>query len=56
VPAHCVGPPGSGKERLHEHQMQKCLFDYLRAKKHAPRDQKPDVSVGGGVDGRYCFG
>ena len=37
------------------YQMQKCLFDYLRAKKHAPRDQKPDVSVGG-VDGRYCFG
>ena len=29
------------------YQMQKCLFDYLRAKKHAPRDQKPDVSVGG---------
>ena len=32
---------------MHEYQMQKCLFDYLRAKKHAPRDQKPDVSVEG---------
>jgi len=29
------------------YQMQKCLFDYLRAKKHAPRDQKPHVSVEG---------
>jgi hypothetical protein len=29
------------------YQMQKCLFDYLRAKKRAPRDQKPDVSVEG---------
>ena len=29
------------------YQMQKCLFDYLRAKKHAPPDQKPDVSVEG---------
>ena len=26
------------------YQVQQCLFDYLRAKKHAPRDQKPDIS------------
>jgi hypothetical protein len=29
------------------YQMQKCLFDYLRAKKHAPPEQKPDVTVDG---------
>ena len=32
---------------MSQYQMQKCLFDYLRAKKHAPPDQKPDVSVEG---------
>jgi hypothetical protein len=29
------------------YQVQKCLFDYLRAKHHAPPDNKPDVSVEG---------
>lgn len=29
------------------YQMQKCLFDYMRAKKHAPPDRKPDISVKG---------
>jgi len=23
------------------HQIQKCLFDYLRAKEHAPSGEKP---------------
>ena len=32
---------------MSQYQMQKCLFDYLRAKKHAPPDQNPDVSVEG---------
>ena len=32
---------------MSQYQMQKCLFDYLRAKKHAPPDQKPDISVEG---------
>jgi hypothetical protein len=29
------------------YQVQKCLFDYLGAKKHAPPGEKPDVSVEG---------
>ena len=29
------------------YQMQKCLFDYMGAKKHAPPDRKPDISVEG---------
>jgi hypothetical protein len=29
------------------YQVQKCLFDYLRAKEHAPAGEKPDVSVEG---------
>jgi hypothetical protein len=29
------------------YQMQKALFDFLRAKHHAPPDDKPDVSVEG---------
>jgi hypothetical protein len=27
------------------YQVQKCLFDYLRAREHAPRDQRPDIST-----------
>lgn len=29
------------------YQVQKCVFDYLRARHHAPPGQKPDVSVDG---------
>lgn len=29
------------------YQMQKCLFDYLHARKHGPPERKPDVSVEG---------
>ena len=29
------------------YQVQKCLFDYLGAKKHAPPGEKPGVSVEG---------
>jgi hypothetical protein len=25
------------------YQVQKCLFDYLRAKGHAPPDNKPEI-------------
>ena len=32
---------------MSQYQMQKCLFDYLRARKHAPPEQKPNVSVEG---------
>src|SRR5262245_56655557 len=27
------------------YQVQKCLFDYLRAREHAPRDKKPDIAT-----------
>ncbi len=29
------------------YQMQKCLYDYMRAKKHAPPGQKPEISAEG---------
>jgi hypothetical protein len=29
------------------YQVQKCLFDYLRDKEHAPPDEKPEISVEG---------
>jgi hypothetical protein len=29
------------------YQVQKCLFDYLREREHAPSDAKPDISVDG---------
>jgi hypothetical protein len=29
------------------YQMQKCLYDYMRAKKHAPPGEKPDPDVAG---------
>jgi hypothetical protein len=29
------------------YQVQQCLFDYLRAKAHAPSGEKPDVTVEG---------
>ena len=27
------------------YQVQKCLFDYLRAREHAPKDQRPDIAT-----------
>ena len=27
------------------YQMQKVLFDYLRAREHAPKDEKPSIST-----------
>nr|WP_296064534.1 hypothetical protein [uncultured Actinoplanes sp.] len=27
------------------YQMQKVLFDYLRAREHAPKDEKPDIAT-----------
>ena len=27
------------------YQMQKVLFDYLRAREHAPKDEKPDIAA-----------
>jgi hypothetical protein len=29
------------------YQVQKCLFDYMRAKEHAPPDAKPEINVEG---------
>ncbi len=29
------------------YQVQKCLFDYLRVREHAPSDSKPNISVEG---------
>ncbi|WP_396909280.1 hypothetical protein [Mycolicibacterium sp.] len=29
------------------YQVQKCVFDYLRARHHAPAGQKPEVTVEG---------
>jgi hypothetical protein len=27
------------------YQVQKCLFDYLRAREHAPKDARPDIAT-----------
>jgi hypothetical protein len=27
------------------YQVQKCLFDYLRAREHAPKDERPDIAT-----------
>jgi hypothetical protein len=27
------------------YQVQKCLFDYLRAREHAPKGEQPDIST-----------
>ena len=32
---------------MSQYQMQKCLFDYMRARKHAPPERKPVISVAG---------
>jgi hypothetical protein len=30
---------------MSSYQMQKVLFDYLRAREHAPKDQRPSISA-----------
>ena len=27
------------------YQVQKCLFDYLRAREHAPKEERPEIST-----------